>query len=120
VSAVAEPSAAPDERPQHRRHERHSDRSERSDRPRSPRPDQQQRADRQDRGDRGGRPPRGDRPDRAARGDRPERDPDLRAKYIKGRGEGRDRRDREADPNSPFAKLAALKEQLEANAKEPH
>jgi ATP-dependent RNA helicase SUPV3L1/SUV3 len=120
VPAAAEPSAAPDERPQHRRHERHSDRSERSDRPRSPRPDQQQRADRQDRGDRGGRPPRGDRPDRAARGDRPERDPDLRAKYIKGRGEGRDRRDREADPNSPFAKLAALKEQLEANAKEPH
>jgi ATP-dependent RNA helicase SUPV3L1/SUV3 len=120
VPAAAEPSTAPDERPQHRRHERHSDRSERSDRPRSPRPDQQQRADRQDRGDRGGRPPRGDRPDRAARGDRPERDPDLRAKYMKGRGEGRDRRDREADPNSPFAKLAALKEQLEANAKEPH
>ena len=45
--------------------------------------------------------------------------PTLRAKYIKGRGEGRDRRDREPDPNSPFAKLAALKEQLEANAKEP-
>ena len=43
----------------------------------------------------------------------------LRAKYIKGRGESRDRRDREPDPNSPFAKLAALKEQLEANTKEP-
>jgi ATP-dependent RNA helicase SUPV3L1/SUV3 len=27
-------------------------------------------------------------------------------------------RERPADPNSPFAKLAALKEQLEANAKE--
>ena len=52
-------------------------------------------------------------------GDRPDRDPTLRAKYIKGRGEGRDRRDREPDPNSPFAKLAALKEQLEANTKEP-
>ena len=58
----------------------------------------------------GGRPPHGDRPDR---------DPTLRAKYIKGRGESRDRRDREPDPNSPFAKLAALKEQLEANTKEP-
>ena len=41
------------------------------------------------------------------------RDPELRAKYIKGR-DGRDRREREPDPNSPFAKLAALKAQLEA------
>jgi len=37
---------------------------------------------------------------------------------LKGRGEGRERRDKAPDPNSPFAKLAALKEQLEANAKE--
>ena len=60
--------------------------------------------------------------DRAARGvpphgDRPERDPALRAKYIKGRRRRPPRR--EPDPNSPFAKLAALKEQLEANTKEP-
>jgi len=42
----------------------------------------------------------------------------LRAKYIKGRGDGR--RDKAApDPNSPFAKLAALKEQLESSTKEP-
>jgi hypothetical protein len=41
----------------------------------------------------------------------------LRAKYIKGRGERGDRR--EPDPDSPFAKLAALKEQLEAGTKEP-
>ena len=33
-------------------------------------------------------------------------DPALRAKYIKGRSGGGDRR--EPDPNSPFAKLAAL------------
>jgi ATP-dependent RNA helicase SUPV3L1/SUV3 len=96
--------------------------AERNDRPerpeRQPRPDQRRvRADRpggpdHERGQRGGgRPP--------PRGDRPDRDPTLRAKYIKGRAEGRDRRDREPDPNSPFAKLAALKEQLEANAKEP-
>ena len=32
----------------------------------------------------------------------------------------RERRNREPDPNSPFAKLAALKAQLEANAKEKH
>ena len=72
-----------------------------------------------DRSGRAGRPPRRERADRPPRGDRPDRDPTLRAKYIKGRGEGRDRRDREPDPNSPFAKLAALKEQLEANTKEP-
>ena len=99
------------------RHERH----ERSARPdgaersqpaeRGKRPDWTQRADRADR-----RPPRGGRSDR---GDRPDRDPDLRAKYIKGRGEGGDRRDKAPDPNSPFAKLAALKEQLEGNSKEP-
>jgi hypothetical protein len=28
-----------------------------------------------------------------------------------------ERREKQADPNSPFAKLAALKEQLEANEK---
>jgi ATP-dependent RNA helicase SUPV3L1/SUV3 len=109
--------------PQRRERPAGADRNNRPERPeRQPRPDQRperrMRADRpggpdHDRGQRsGGRPP--------PRGDRPDRDPTLRAKYIKGRGEGRDRRDREPDPNSPFAKLAALKEQLEANAKEPH
>jgi len=93
--------------------ERRADRSER--RPRAPRP--QQRAEQPQR--RGERLQRGERPERVPHGDRPDRDPALRAKYIKGRGEGRDRRDREPDPNSPFAKLAALKEQLEANTKEP-
>ena len=38
---------------------------------------------------------------------------------MKGRGDGGDRRDKAPDPNSPFAKLAALKEQLEGNSKEP-
>jgi ATP-dependent RNA helicase SUPV3L1/SUV3 len=59
-----------------------------------------------------------ERPDRPSRGDRPERDPVLRAKYIKGRHE-RATPERTPDPDSPFAKLAKLKEQLEANAKEP-
>jgi ATP-dependent RNA helicase SUPV3L1/SUV3 len=63
-----------------------------------------------------GRPARRDRPERRDRGDRPERDPELRAKYIKGRND--DRRDKLPDPNSPFAKLAALKAQLEADSKE--
>jgi ATP-dependent RNA helicase SUPV3L1/SUV3 len=98
-------------------------RADRSDQPeRRPRPDRSPphgRSEDVDRAPRGKRPPRGEHPERAARGDRPDRDPALRAKYIKGRGDSRDRRDREPDPNSPFAKLAALKEQLEANAKEP-
>jgi ATP-dependent RNA helicase SUPV3L1/SUV3 len=109
--AEAHPRGRPEggERPER---ERRADRPER--RPRAPRP---QRAEQPQR--RGDRLQRGERPDRVPHGDRPDRDPALRAKYIKGRGEGRDRRDREPDPNSPFAKLAALKEQLEANTKEP-
>jgi ATP-dependent RNA helicase SUPV3L1/SUV3 len=116
-----EPAPSSDERREPSR--RRQARSERGDRPeRAPRPDRAPRpprAERFDRAQRGDRPQRGERPERAAHGDRPDRDPALRAKYIKGRGDGRDRRDREPDPNSPFAKLAALKEQLEANTKEP-
>jgi ATP-dependent RNA helicase SUPV3L1/SUV3 len=99
--------------PQERRPRRH--RQGRSDENRSePNRSDQNRRDqpRPDRGERRGRP------ERAERSDRPDRDPELRAKYVKGRGENRDRRDKAPDPNSPFAKLAALKEQLEANAKE--
>jgi ATP-dependent RNA helicase SUPV3L1/SUV3 len=123
-------------REHHRRHRRHDrgERHEGGDRPggdrpgagdrpeqraeRPPRPEQRaEQPDRPVRSDRveqrdQRRPPRGDRPQRD-RGDRPDRDPELRAKYIKGR-DGRDRREREPDPNSPFAKLAALKAQLEA------
>jgi ATP-dependent RNA helicase SUPV3L1/SUV3 len=73
---------------------------------RGPRPEREGSGERQGRGE------------RAPRGDRPDRDPELRAKYFKGRGDNRDRHDKAPDPNSPFAKLAALKEQLEANAKE--
>jgi ATP-dependent RNA helicase SUPV3L1/SUV3 len=124
--AVAAPEGAAAEAREgepHRRHRRRPDRGgqEPGDRPerqdrqvrpdRSPRPEQRaERSDRPDRDQR--RPQRGDRSPRD-RGDRPDRDPELRAKYIKGR-DGRDRREREPDPNSPFAKLAALKAQLEA------
>jgi ATP-dependent RNA helicase SUPV3L1/SUV3 len=96
-SAPREGEAPPPERPEHkpRQHHRrgHSER------------------DRAERGERPGRP------QRSPREDRPDRDPELRAKYFKG-GRGEARRDKAPDPNSPFAKLAALKEQLEANAKE--
>jgi ATP-dependent RNA helicase SUPV3L1/SUV3 len=98
------------------RRERDGEQRERADRPdRGGRP---QRFDRQQREDReGGRPNRGERDRGRPRGDRPDRDPELRAKYIKGREgrEGRDRREQQPDPNSPFAKLAALKAQLESN-----
>ena len=83
---------------------------------RQPRPDRSERPARADRAQHGtndpaprGRPQRGERPDRAARGDRPDRDPALRAKYIKGRGEGRDRRDRDA--RSEFAVRQARRAQ---------
>jgi ATP-dependent RNA helicase SUPV3L1/SUV3 len=110
---------APQERRRHRRDrpERREQQGERSGRP----PERAERGDRWQRGERSERPPRGDRGERGRdRGDRPDRDPALRAKYIKDRNEGRDRRDNRdqaPDPNSPFAKLAALKQQLEG--KEP-
>ena len=79
---------------------------------RGPRPQRQGQgrpggADRPQHGKPGGRPgqrddrrPRHDRPDRQERSSRPER------------------REKQPDPNSPFAKLAALKQQLEADSKE--
>jgi ATP-dependent RNA helicase SUPV3L1/SUV3 len=108
-------AGGPDPR-QDRKPRRHRQGRSDQNRPDQNRPDQS-RPD-PNRSDRGDRPDRHGRPERAGRNDRPERDPELRAKYLKGRGEGRERRDKAPDPNSPFAKLAALKEQLEANAKE--
>jgi ATP-dependent RNA helicase SUPV3L1/SUV3 len=86
------------------------------------RQDRQQRADRQQqRGER-----QGDRQDHSPRRDRPRRKRDDGADraereqyYAKPYGSGGDRRGKQPDPNSPFAKLAALKQQLEQNGKEP-
>lgn len=107
--APAEAAAQPDGQKQER-HERR-DRQDRRDRH-----DRQQRQDRQhqraDRKDGQGRP------DHGPRRDRPRRDRDSgpdradREKYYARPG-GSDRRDKQPDPNSPFAKLAALKQQLE-------
>jgi ATP-dependent RNA helicase SUPV3L1/SUV3 len=69
-----------------------------------------ERAERHDRG------PRRDRP-RRERGetvDRAERD----RYYAKPFGNS-GARDKQPDPNSPFAKLAALKQQLEQSGKDP-
>jgi ATP-dependent RNA helicase SUPV3L1/SUV3 len=77
-----------------------------------PRPDRQSRPQRSERSDRkdgaGGRPPRrGDRDrGRSGRDSGPDR--------IWGSSE-EPRGNKEPDPNSPFAKLLALKEQLQGN-----
>jgi ATP-dependent RNA helicase SUPV3L1/SUV3 len=119
-SSGAEASTLPKDREKAPRHHGRSARRERgegSDELRSPRagrPDQ-----RMEHSNRVGRPQHRERPGRAPRADRPDHDPALRAKYIKGRGEGSAAPERGPDPDSPFAKLAKLKEQLEAGAKEP-
>jgi ATP-dependent RNA helicase SUPV3L1/SUV3 len=76
------------------------------------------RRDREDGGERRQREHHAER-----QGERPERGRSERPHFAKGRGDGKDfaprrERERQADPNSPFAKLAALKAQLEAAAKE--
>ena len=60
---------------------------------------------------RGGRPRRRDKGDRVERAEREQY-------YAKPHGQRADR-NKQPDPNSPFAKLAALKQQLEQNTKEP-
>jgi ATP-dependent RNA helicase SUPV3L1/SUV3 len=107
AEATAEASAAPEKKGgQHRR------------------PRGEFRRDREDGGERRPREHRAgsERPDH--QGDRPGRG--ERPNLGKGRSDHKDRRDfaphrereKQADPNSPFAKLAALKAQLEAAAKE--
>ena len=111
---VGEPASAerPERAPRHRhRRERQTDRAdspERADGPRrTGRPDRPDRQ-RNERGDR----PRHERHDRPSRHDRP------KPYALQAQEAQRERRDKAPDPNSPFAKLAALKEQLEANAKQ--
>jgi ATP-dependent RNA helicase SUPV3L1/SUV3 len=108
AAAAAAPSAAaetpaPSHKPPHAFEKQHGQR-----RPPPRRPNQPNRGDRQDRHDRPRSRKRDDGPDRAER----------EQYYAKPAGSRSDRRDKPADPNSPFAKLAALKQQLEQNAKE--
>ena len=119
---AAAPAAEGGEAQKPSRREFQPDRQARRDRH-----DRQQRAARQgeraERKDQGGprlgthgnrQPPRGDRP-RRKRDDGPDR-AEREQYYAKPHGSGGSR-NKEADPNSPFAKLAALKQQLEQ--KEP-
>jgi ATP-dependent RNA helicase SUPV3L1/SUV3 len=112
-SAAPADGAQPASRPPH--HERGGDRQERRDRQ-----ERQQKVQRE--GQRGGerpgqdRGPRRDRPPRRDKGDRVER-AEREQYYARPHGSS-DRRDKAPDPNSPFAKLAALKQQLEQNGKD--
>src|SRR6478752_5952045 len=111
TSDSAEPSQGP-RRPRH-------DRGERPDREkRQERHERQQRMERQgERVERQGHAARRDRP-RRERGERVDR-ADREQYYAKPFGSGSGGRDKQPDPNSPFAKLAALKQQLEQTNKEP-
>jgi ATP-dependent RNA helicase SUPV3L1/SUV3 len=104
--------------------------AETTEKPRDSRPERKDRQQRQDRHERQQRIERQgqsvDRKARSDRGERPRRDKGDRVEraereqyYAKPYGGGgSDRRDKQPDPNSPFAKLAALKQQLEQNTKE--
>ena len=104
--AEAMPSAEPARRgrPRHRR--RDGAEGEKTER----------RADRPERRDRSDRPDRSERRDRPQRRDRERRDENRPSRTWSSSQEPRGK---EPDPNSPFAKLLALKAQLEAN-KEQH
>ena len=110
-SDAPQPSRSP-RRPRH-------DRGERPDREkRQERHERQQRMERQgERAERQGHAARRERP-RRERGDRVER-AEREQYYAKPFGSGSGGRDKQPDPNSPFAKLAALKQQLEQTNKEP-
>jgi ATP-dependent RNA helicase SUPV3L1/SUV3 len=96
-------------------------------RDRGDRPDRQQRQERHQRQQKMERQgERADRQDHGARRDRPRRERGERVDraereqyYAKPFGSSSGGRDKQPDPNSPFAKLAALKQQLEQDAKEP-
>jgi ATP-dependent RNA helicase SUPV3L1/SUV3 len=116
AASVSAPAGAPGEQ-RGRRHDRR-DRERRDDRPERgerPRRDRQEGGGRSERGERFDRSERGERRDR--RGDRrPDRGGENRI-FATTEKSPRDRANREPDPDSPFAKLAALKAQLEAGDK---
>jgi ATP-dependent RNA helicase SUPV3L1/SUV3 len=97
--AASPTGAAPQDHRQERRQDHRQDQ-----RPQGPRPPRK---------DRGGRPRRPEGGPDAPRHGKPDNRP--RQQDARPRPE---RREREPDPNSPFAKLAALKAQLEADSKE--
>ena len=73
---------------------------------------QGQRSERKDGAQRRDRPPRRDKGSQVERAEREQY-------YAKPFGGGGGGSAKQADPNSPFAKLAALKQQLEQNKERP-
>jgi ATP-dependent RNA helicase SUPV3L1/SUV3 len=132
VAAAAEavtPGAAPEGgTPEQRgrpRHRRRRDGEEKQGEARAERPEQRERRDRPERssGEHRGEP-RGERRDRPGRPPRRDRDRDRRDTRDDNRpsrtwSSDQLSRGKDPDPNSPFAKLLALKEQLEANKERP-
>ena len=128
TAAAATPAASPDRerhgRPRHRRRDRgdHKPGQEQGGaqggaqgaEQRAERGERSERSERRDRPERSDRP-RGERPERRDRG--PRRDRDRRDDNRPSRTwtSAEQRRSSEPDPNSPFAKLLALKEQLESD-----
>ena len=74
-----------------------------------------ERADRRDKRDRSERRDRGDRPERSGRPPRRDRHDDKGPDRIWASSQEPRSGGKEPDPNSPFAKLLALKEQLQGN-----
>ncbi len=102
-------AAKPEQRDDRPRHGRGNRGDERGDKPeqRTGRPPQRER--------RGGERPDRDRQDRGPRREGGRRDFKDRGNEPREWIDPKERRGGQADPNSPFAKLAALKAQLEAN-----
>ncbi|HEY0909379.1 MAG TPA: helicase-related protein, partial [Bradyrhizobium sp.] len=118
AATPAEGAAAASEAPQERRHDRSGpprERFEGKDREKSDRPNKfggdRNKGDRNNKGDRGGRDNGRDK------GGREKRDSGPSHRQWATSAAPRER-DRPIDPNSPFAKLAALKEQLTAGRKD--
>ena len=122
VAPAASPEVAAASAPAERTHQSRGPRPSRNEG--GDRPDREKRQDRHERQQRMDQDERAQHQERGARRERPRRD----------RGDRVDRADREQyyakpfgsasankqpDPNSPFAKLAALKQQLEQSGKEP-
>jgi ATP-dependent RNA helicase SUPV3L1/SUV3 len=100
--AVSAPSEIPERKDRQQRRERH-ERQKRVE-------NQSQRFERRDNAQKRDRPPRRDKGNQVDRAEREQY-------YAKPFG-GSENRNKQADPNSPFAKLAALKQQLEQSTKE--
>jgi ATP-dependent RNA helicase SUPV3L1/SUV3 len=114
-AATAAPAEAAPTETQEKPQRAHPERDGRDRQQRRDRHERQQRLERQSH--------RADRQDGGPRRERPRRERDRvekaeREQYYARPFGSSDRRDKQPDPNSPFAKLAALKQQLEQSSKE--